>query len=131
MSSQVGGEPNYGLGCFVLMAFILVLWVHSGGLTSINNMVWGEREGVMKTDDCRTRIVVKEGTSATWFKKFTCVYRRTKSNKLMSGYCEAVDTNSAGACNTVYFYIKQVPPICTDPKFPYFGEDDLCHTDLQ
>jgi hypothetical protein len=49
----------------------------------------------------------------------------------MSGYCEAVETTNAGACDTVYFYEKQAPKVCTDPKFPYLGVDDMCHTDPQ
>jgi hypothetical protein len=31
----------------------------------------------------------------------------------------------------VYFYQKEVPKFCRDPKFPYLGYDDMCHTEPQ
>jgi hypothetical protein len=117
------------IGCL----FFIVVVVLGGiaGVDKIQNALWGEREGTIKTDDCRARIPVKEGSFDTWFKKFTCTYRKTNAGTIMSGYCEAIETSDAGACGVVYFYEKKPPNLCTDPKFPYLGEDDRCHTELQ
>jgi hypothetical protein len=123
-------KKNLGeFGCTMLAFLVIVLL--ASGLPSLRESLWGEREGTIKTDDYRTRIVVKEGSHGTWFKTFTCTYRKTNKGTLMSGYCEAVETTNAGACDTVYFYEKQAPKVCTDPKFPYLGVDDMCHTDPQ
>jgi hypothetical protein len=100
------------------------------GIAWLHSALWGEREGTIKTDDCRTKITLTEDSPSTWFKQFTCTYHKTKTAKLISGYCEAVET-TAGACDTVYFYDKKAPKLCTDPKFPYLGYDDMCHTDPQ
>jgi hypothetical protein len=121
--------------CFLLLMFrtryvaalVIVLGLIVGGVVWGYKSMWGEREGTVNTDDCRARIPLKEDSSDTWFKQFTCSYRKTNSGKLISGTCEAVET-SAGRCNTVYFYEKKVPKVCTDPKFPYLGVDDLCYT---
>ena len=123
MDSPRAENAAYGWGCLVVFALIGV------GLVRIHNTVWGEREGSIKTDDCRAKITVKEGSSETWFKKFTCVYQKTKSGKILSGYCEAVDTNTAGICETVYFYEKQASLVCSSSLMPYLGEDDRCHAD--
>jgi hypothetical protein len=110
-----------GLGCLFVLSLL------GAGLLWIHNTVWGEREGSIQTDDCRARILIKENSCETWFKKFTCTYQRTKGGKLISGTCEAVDTDAAGKCETVYFYEKKNPLSCTSPLEPYLGDDDLCH----
>ena len=114
-----------GLGYLALLAVVF------GGLGGIYNSFWGEHRGSVKTDDCRMRIPLEEGSADTWFKKFMCEYSETKSGKVMRGFCQAVDLASDGVCNTVYFYDKKAPKVCTDPKFPYLGYDDLCHTEPQ
>ena len=124
MSSAKGDDAAYGWGCLIVVG--LIGW----GLYSGYGSMWGEREGTIKTDDCRTRVVLKEGSTDTWFKKFTCSYRKTAKGTLMSGYCEAVDT-SAGVCDTVYFYEKKAPNVCTNPTYPYLGVDDQCYTQPQ
>jgi hypothetical protein len=112
-------------GC--VFALIVIFSAIRWGVESL----WGEREGTIRTNDCRTRISVVEGSSETWFKKFTCSYKKTVKGYLISGYCEAVDTNSAGVCETVYFYPRKVPNLCTDPKYPHLGQDGMCHTEPQ
>jgi hypothetical protein len=124
--SPAKAENNaaYGGGCLIVLGLI------GGGLVWGYNTLWGEREGTIKTDDCRARITLKENSSDTWFKKFTCSYRKTTKGIVMSGYCEAVDI-SAGVCDTVYFYVKSPPNVCTDPSFPYLGTDDKCYAQPQ
>ena len=89
--------------------------------------IWGEREGTIKTDDCRARIMVDEFPSrGTLFKTFTCSYRKTVSGKILDGYCESVYTTN-GTCETVYVYQKKKNNGgCVKPN-PYLGEDDHCH----
>src|SRR5262249_27310265 len=114
-----------GLGCLALV-------IVAGGVGYwLAESVWGEREGTVRTNDCRTTIPVKDGSSDTWFKKFTCQYQGTKSGKIMGGFCQAVVLTNGGECETVYVYEKHQANVCTDPKFPYLGYDDLCHTELQ
>jgi hypothetical protein len=125
VSSPKAENAVYGWGCLIVLALI------GCGLVWVHNTVWGEREGSIKTEDCRAKITVKEGSSETWFKKFTCTYQRTKQGKVLSGYCEAVDTNAAGICETVYFYEKKPLLVCTSPLMPYLGDDDRCHADPQ
>jgi hypothetical protein len=112
-------------GCLVTFIVIgIAIW---GGGAVLRSTIWGEQEGVINTDDCRARIVVKEDSSDTWFKKFTCTYRKTNKGTLISGVCQAVET-TGGKCETVYFYDKVVPKVCTDPKYPNLGVDDMCYT---
>jgi hypothetical protein len=66
----------------------------------------GNAKGI-KTDDCRATIHVKEGSWDTFFKTFTCTYRKTKSGTIMGSFCQAVETNSAGVCTAVYSYEKK------------------------
>ena len=109
-------------------AFLILLTI--GGGIWVHNAVWGEREGSIRTDDRRIRITLEDGSKETWFKNFTCSYRRTNKGTILAGQCEAVETNS-GACETVYSYSKKAPKVCTDPKVPYLGYDDLCHDTVQ
>jgi hypothetical protein len=111
---------------------LLVFLLFVAGLVWIHQAIWGEREGTIKTDDCRARIVIKEGSSETWFKKFTCSYEKTRGGTIVGGYCEAVDINSAGACETVYVYTKDIQNSCgANPTAPYLGDDNLCHATPQ
>ena len=115
-----GDSIATGLGCLFLIG--LGIWAMSQGLGKI----WGEQEGYVKTDDCRSTVMLKASSPETWFKKFTCVYRRTKRGVLISGVCVSVDTDGA-VCKTVYEYEREGPKVCTDPKFPYLREDDMCY----
>jgi hypothetical protein len=112
-------------GCAILSLVVLagLAW---GGI-SLHSVIWGEREGDIKTEDCRARILVKEGSSDTWFKTFTCTYQKTQKGVLMGGVCQSVET-SGGACTTVYVYAKEGAKVCTDPKFPNLGADDKCYS---
>jgi len=125
MAQGKSDKPGGGIGWLVIVGLALY------GLSSAHNSVWGEQEGTTKTSDCRKTIPVKEGSVDTWFKKFICTYRRTAKGTIMSGYCEAVEVEG-GVCETVYSYLKKINNgRCTDPKVPYLGEDDLCHSDPQ
>lgn len=125
MAQEKSNEFGGGIGCLVLVGLALY------GLVSAHNSFWGEQEGTIKTSDCRKTIPVKEDSADTWFKKFICTYRRTNKGIVMSGYCEAVEIDN-GVCETVYSYQKKINNgECSDPKFRYLGEDDMCHSDPQ
>ena len=110
---------------------ILFLGAIVFGFQWLHSAVWGEQEGYIKTADCRKTIPVKEGSFDTWFKKFTCTYEKTNSGKIFSGTCAAVETDGV-ACGAAYVYEKKTEiKGCTDPKYPYPGRDDLCHSDIQ
>ncbi len=106
---------------------LLFIILVTSGIKGGYNTFWGEQEGLVKTDDCRRMVTVKEDSPETWFKKFTCTYRKTQKGIVMSGTCVAIDTEGA-ACQTAYMYEKKVSNGgCNDPKHPYLGEDDLCY----
>jgi hypothetical protein len=42
----------------------------------------------------------------------------------------AVETDGA-VCKKVYIYVKKSEFTCSDPKFPYVGVDEMCHSDPQ
>ena len=109
-------------GCLVALMVIIAVGY------ALENTIWGEREGFVKTNDCRTTIPIKPGSPETWFKTFTCAYQKTKSGKIMGGTCQSVVLADNGVCETVYVYEKPQPDVCTDPKYPYLGYDDMCHT---
>lgn len=115
---------NESGGCLlVLVVAVTVIW---WGQDYVRSSVYGEREGIIKTDDCRTRIIVKPDTSDTWFKKFTCIYQKTNKGVLIKQLCEAVET-SGGACTVVYSYETKGPDVCSNAKNPYLHTDDLCY----
>jgi hypothetical protein len=116
--------------CIFVAVFVLVVFLILGGLGIIYNAIWGEQEGFTKTDDCRNTVMVQEGSLGTWFKKFTCTVKKTKSGKTISGVCVSVVTEGS-VCQTVYTYSKKPAVECSDPKFPYLGYDDMCHSDYQ
>ena len=121
---QVANSSNETGGCLlVLIVAGVAIW---GGQDYLRSSVWGEREGVIKTDDCRTRVIVKPDTSDTWFKKFTCATLKTNKGVLIRQICEAVETSGA-ACTVVYSYERKGPNLCNDPQYPYLHTDDLCY----
>jgi hypothetical protein len=128
LSSVADGKASddaWGYGCLVVIGLAIF------GVIQGCKGIGGEQEGFIKTDDCRRTVMVKEGSTETWFKKFTCMYRKTHQGVTMGGTCVAVDTDGA-VCQTVYMYQKQLKNAgCMDPNTPYLGEDDMCHTTPQ
>ena len=113
-----------------LLIAILILVYAQTAWKFVHDHVWGEREGVTRIADCRSVISVKEGSYDTWFKTFTCSYVRSKSGKLIGGRCVAVETDGP-VCKKVYGYEKRSELTCSDPKLPYIGVDEMCHSDPQ
>lgn len=109
-----------------VVVIILVFW----GIYSFFG--WGEREGVVKYDDCRQIIALAPNTYQKYYKTFTCMYRRTGAGKIMGGECVHIDfINSwlthSSECETAYVYEKKQEGGCTNPNFPFLGYDDKCH----
>jgi hypothetical protein len=65
---------NSGDGVWTLLVVIVVLIV---GVSWLQQTFWGEREGTIKTDDCRTRVLLKEDSPTTWFKQ-ACIGKLRK-----------------------------------------------------
>jgi hypothetical protein len=110
--------------------FLLALALILGGLIKMHNSIWGEREGVVKVDDCRNSIEIQEGSVRTWFKTFTCTAKKTESGKIISGFCHSVVTEGS-VCQTVYTYSKKPEIRCSNPNFSFPGYDDICHSNAQ
>lgn len=107
---------------WILILFTMIPLAFRG----INGWLWGEEEGVIRTEDCRSQIPIVEGSSKTWFKKFTCSYYKTSSGRIMGGYCSHVEIVD-GVCQSAYSYAKKPDHVCTDPHFPNLHEDDHCY----
>jgi hypothetical protein len=120
-------SKNAGESGWTYLVVIVVLLI---GASWLRETFWGEREGTIKTEDCRARVLIKADSPTTWFKQFTCMYRKSQKGTLISGLCEAVETSGA-VCETVYYYEKPVPHLCNDPKYPYLGMDELCYSTPQ
>jgi hypothetical protein len=121
MAEAKKSDTFSALGCFVLIV------VGLASIGALRNYFLGEEEGQVKYEDCRNKITVQEDSSDTWFKKFTCSYAKTQSGKIMSGVCVHVETEGP-VCQTAYIYYKKPQIVCSDPKFPNAGYDDLCHS---
>jgi hypothetical protein len=113
--------PTIG-GCFLLLVIVV------GGGGWLYTKMWNEQEGDARYEDCRNKIAIQEGSTDALFKSFTCNYVKTRSGKILSGTCVHVVTEGP-VCQTAYIYNKKSQVVCNDPKFPYAGYDDLCHSD--
>ena len=120
------------IGLVLLYAIIIVLSLHSMGI---------ENAGVVKYDDCRQIVTIKESENGKWnayFRKpFVCDYKKSKNGFIMGGTCVLVNLDSSGACVSAYVYQKQQDPtqcvgaIKDGVSYPYLGYDDNCHTTPQ
>lgn len=125
---QKGNDEIFGI--IVLVIFGLVVW----GILSLFGFSFGiENEGIVKYDDCRQIITLKNGDWQTYTKKFTCIYVKTKSGTVMSGECVHIVNDGSffggsHTCATAYVYEKKQGGNCTDPTHPYLTYDDMCST---
>jgi hypothetical protein len=122
MPSNSSGEG----GLVTIVVIGLILW-------GISALFFGEREGTVNVSDCRETISLQPDTFQKYYKTFTCTTQKTKSGLLMRGVCIHVDTDgsifsSSHSCAVAYVYEKKQEGHCTDPKFPYLGEDDKCYS---
>ena len=109
-----------------IVAVVFIGLAIMGGVQVIKNFLGGEQEGFVKYDDCRETITLKESDMERFFHKFTCTVRETASGKSMGGNCVSVKTEN-GICTQAYVYEKKQDAVCTDPKYPYLGNDDKCY----
>jgi len=88
----------------------------------------GELDGIVKYDDCREIIYLKENSFQAKTKSFTCSLMRTEKGLVMSGECVHIDYAGEGkVCKTAYVYQKKQASVCKNPKFPVLGQDDQCY----
>ena len=109
-----------------IFVFSIILGLIGGGIKAIFG---GEVEGTVKTDDCRQVIQISPDSFQTIYKKFTCTYSRTNSGVVNFARCDHIDSPLfSNSCNTDYYYIREKGlGNCTDPKYPYLGQDDKCY----
>jgi hypothetical protein len=86
----------------------------------------GEQEGTVEWSDCREKIYLKEEDLSTLIGSYTCQYQKTDKGRIMSGLCVRISYDGH-TCKTAYIYYKKQEKICTDPKYPYLGKDDMCY----
>jgi hypothetical protein len=118
-------------GCQVTACVLLVLicwggysaynWAHDQWSPQISAA--GEYEGTVKSDDCRQQIMLSEDSPVTRQKKFMCIYQKSKTGKLMSGICTAVEMDGS-TCKAAYTYQKK--PWRTCPEGYRLTENDVC-----
>ena len=84
-----------------------------------------EREGTIKTSDCREEIELKENDLTTFLKDFTCDYTKTENGKILNGECYSVKIKN-GECRTVWSYEKKSEVNCSK-EFPFAGYDSKCY----
>jgi hypothetical protein len=124
--AKSSGGDNLG----VVTAIMIVVGIGVAGVVWLYTTIWGEQEGQVNYEDCRNKITIQEGSADALFKDFTCTYGKTRSGKILNGICAHVVTEGP-VCQTVYIYSKKSQVVCSDPKFPFAGYDDLCHMDPQ
>lgn len=124
------------------------IWEILGGLFFLSLLIGGflflfggEREGVVKYDDCRQIVQLKSDTTQKYYKKFTCSYSKTQSGKIMSGECVNISNDNSllgnkSTCATAYVYEKEQDPVCKNNikggiLYPYLGYNDNCFTEPQ
>jgi hypothetical protein len=118
-------DTNSSSGWGFLIILVLIGW----GITS---WIGGEREGVVKYDDCRETITLKPDNFQKYYMKFTCNYTKSNSGKIMSGECVHIDTNDSffsvgSSCVRAYVYQKEPEIKCSDTANGYLGNDDKCY----
>lgn len=104
-------------------------------LACIGLFVWWwisntEREGFVKYDDCRERVLLSPHSLQKYVYTFTCSSLKTKSGKIINGQCVRVEYegswfSSSKTCSVAYIY--QMTPACSDPKYSYMGDDEKCY----
>lgn len=87
----------------------------------------GEREGIVKTSDCREKITIKEKSIEALTKTFTCQYNKTRQGRIMGGSCVHIEYDNNGQCKASYTYYKEQDNVCLDKANPRLREDDMCY----
>lgn len=116
MTIKVKGKSMKAINIFFVVASIVML-----------SSCGGEREGTVKTSDCRERIFINEDSIEALTKKFTCTYYKTRQGRIMGGSCVHIEYDSNGQCKASYTYSKKQDNVCLDKANPRLGMDDLCY----
>jgi hypothetical protein len=87
----------------------------------------GEREGTVRTSDCREKITINEKSIEALTKTFTCQYYKTRQGRIMGGLCVHIDYDNNGQCKASYTYYKEQDNVCLDKANPRLREDDMCY----
>ncbi len=110
-----------------IFAIVIVVGILNWLLSS--NIIYifgGEKEGIIKFDDCREIIRLKDNPYQKFYKSFTCDYVKTATGKIMSGTCVHVKTSwLSGKCEQAYIYDKEPEIKCLENG--YLGYDGRCY----
>ncbi len=92
----------------------------------------GERDGVVKYQDCREIVKLQPDTYQKYYKTFTCDIARTVSGKSMGGECVHIEydgsfLSQSRGCNVAFVYTVKQDAICNDKNYPNLGTDDKCY----
>lgn len=126
-------ERGVAIAGIVLSSVGLFATIVNSSTGIYQGMSSGEIEGVINFNyrsNCGQIITIQDHSWQTHFKKFTCSYIKTNSGKMMGGECVNIESSN-NSCATAYVYEKKQDNICTDPKYPYLGYDDMCYTTIR
>ncbi len=114
---------------YSMMVIGLVVGMLSWLLSS--NIIYifgGEKEGIIKYDDCREIIRLKDNPYQKIYKSFICDYTKTTTGKIMSGTCVHVNTSwLSGKCEQAYVYVYDKEPETKCLENGYLGYDGQCY----
>lgn len=115
------------------------IWEILGGLFFVSLLIGGflflfggEREGVVKYDDCRQIVQLKSDTTQKYYKKFTCEYIKSNDGKIiLGGTCVHIDTDSSlltsnSSCKTAFVYQKEPDIKCPDTVNGFLDVNGKC-----
>jgi hypothetical protein len=109
------------LGCAALV--LLGVYLNQG-----DSLLGGEREGIVKYDDCREIVRLKDNPTKKYYETFTCTYERTVHGKILAGQCARVDLPLfRNGCDTAYVYEKQSEISCGPNSTPTYDEHCRCN----
>ncbi len=101
--------------------FILILTVFLAG--TILSGCASKKEGIVKYDDCREIIELKDGSYEKEYKDFTCTIEKTKTGKIMMGTCVNIETEN-NICRRAYYYTLKPELTCEENQ--YLTSDEKC-----
>ncbi len=102
----------------ISICFLLLIVISFSGCASKN-------EGLVRIDDCREIISLKNDSLEKIYKDFTCNYSKTSNGKIISGECVSIEMEGNN-CKKAFIY--DVEPEVKCPENMYVGYDDLCHS---
>jgi len=100
----------------IKFGFFLAIIVGLG--YGLSQLIGGEREGVVKIDDCREVVQLPDNPYQKYYSRFTCEYEKTTDGRIKSGTCVHASTNFfTGSCSKASVYKKTPLVKCGEREF--------------